>query len=132
LWQRPLAGALDELRISDAARYDGDFAPPASFARRRASPARAAGPPLLFPDGRARALPVELGTRKHLFLDDALIARSRNLTFSVHPPRLDPVALDGAPGWSSVVDDGAGGIRLYGECPGGMCVWLSRDGLRFE
>jgi hypothetical protein len=31
LWQRPLPGALDELRISDHAVYAGDFAPPASF-----------------------------------------------------------------------------------------------------
>lgn len=131
-WERPLAGALDELRISAAALYDGDFAPPGSFARRREQPAPPAGPPLLFPDGRPRSLPIELGGRKHLFLDDALVARSRNVAFSAHPPRLDPVTLHGSPGWGSVVDDGEGGIRLYGECPDGICVWLSRDGLRFE
>lgn len=135
-WERPLAGALDELRVSDDARYDADFPPPGSFARHPdpPPPPPPAGAPLLFPDGRSPPRTVELGARKHVFLDDALLARSEHLTFAVHPPRIEPVALDADVGWSSVVDDGEGGIRLYGECPdgGGTCVWISRDGLRFE
>jgi hypothetical protein len=43
--QRPLAGGLDELRISDVAEYVGDFTPPASFSR----PPRA-GQSLLLPE----------------------------------------------------------------------------------
>lgn len=132
-WQRPLAGALDELRISDAQVYAADFAAPASFARHPDAPRPLPeGPPLLFPDGRSPPRTIELGGRKHLFLDDALIARSEHLTFRAHPPRLEALPLAADPGWSTVVDDGEGGIRLYGECPGGTCVWLSRDGVAFE
>ncbi|MEB2345739.1 MAG: hypothetical protein OZ948_13485 [Deltaproteobacteria bacterium] len=132
-WERPLAGALDELRLSDAQVYAGDFAVPASFARHPGpAPALPEGPPLLFPDGRSPPRTIELGGRKHLFLDGALLARSDHVTFTAHPPRLEAAALAADPGWSTVVDDGEGGIRLYGECPGGTCVWLSRDGLRFE
>jgi hypothetical protein len=133
LWQRPLAGALDELRVSSAALYAADFAPPDSFARHPdGAPPLPPGPPLLFPDGRPAAHPVELGSRRHLFLDGALLARSEHLAFTAHPARLQELALAADPGWSSVVDDGAGGVRLYGECPGGTCVWISRDGERFE
>lgn len=132
-WQRPLQGALDELRLSDAQAYGGDFAVPASFARHPdPAPPLPEGPPLLFPDGRSPPRTIELGGRKHLFLDGALLARSDHVTFTAHPPRLEAAALAADPGWSTVVDDGEGGIRLYGECPGGTCVWLSRDGVTFE
>jgi len=133
VWQRPLAGALDELRVSDAPLYTADFTPPATFVRHpEPPPPLPAGPPLLFPDGRSPPRTIELGGRKHVFLDDALVARSEQIAFSAHPARLEELALDADPGWTSAVDDGEGGIRLYGECPGGTCVWSSRDGVHFE
>ena len=132
-WQRPLAGAIDELRISDEARYREDFAPPDSFSRHPADPPSFPdAPPLRFPDGRPTTSPIELGGDKHVFLDDALLARSEHVTFTPHPARLEEIVLGEGVGWSSVVEDEQGRIRLYGECPGGTCVWLSDDGIHFE
>jgi hypothetical protein len=133
LWQRPLAGALDELRVLDEARYRADFAPPASFTRRAGRPApRAETTSLRFSGAHAPTGPIDLGDTKHVFLDDALLARSQHVTFTAHPARLEEVVLEAGLGWSSVVEDEQGRIRLYGECPGGTCVWLSSDGVRFE
>lgn len=135
-WQRPLAGALDELRISDRQLYRGDFEPPGTFSRRLgaapAAVAREPGPPLLFPSDRPAPRPVELGGRRHLFVDDALIARSERIAFIAHPARVEEIVLPFGTGWSTVVEDGDGLIRLYGECHDGLCVWTSRDGVHFE
>jgi hypothetical protein len=75
---------------------------------------------------------VELGGRRHLFLDDALLAHSENITFRAHPARLEEVVLSVGTGWSTVIEDDDGVIRLYGECGDGLCVWTSRDGVHFE
>ena len=68
-----LVGALDEFRISSVVRYMHDFEPPASFSRNYGSnppmTGKADGPPLLF-DHDDSAGPIELGSRKHLFIDD--------------------------------------------------------------
>lgn len=132
-WERPLPGALDELRVSTAQRYaaGADFAPPASLARAGPAPRFPDAPPLRFPDGRSPPRTIELGGDKHVFLDDALLARHEQLTFRPHPARLEEIVLEADVGWATVVEDDEGRIRLYGECPGGTCVWLSEDGVRF-
>ena len=83
-----LHGLLDEMRLSDVVRYPAEFTPPESFSlnhRAAYEPARPDGPPLLFgPD--APEGPVQLGGRKHVFIDDALVARKENVTLTVNPP----------------------------------------------
>jgi hypothetical protein len=132
-WERPLPGAVDELRVSDAALYAADFAPPGSLSRRAGAPPPPppSGPPLRFPDGRSPPRTIELGGDKHVFLDDALLARHEHLRFQAHPARLEEVVLEADVGWASVVEDEAGRVRLYGECPGGTCLWLAEDGVHF-
>jgi hypothetical protein len=134
-WQRPLAGALDELRISDDVVYTGNFTPPASFSRMHNGTRRvvepAAGLPLLFGGETSRAPVVELGSRRHLFLDAALIARSENISFNAHPARVAERVLEGS-GWISVVDAGAQDIRLYANGPdNSLAVFVSKDGVHF-
>jgi len=135
-WDRPLAGALDELRLSDRALYRDEFAPPGSFSRHTGQPAPPVelvrGPPLQFPGGHAANAVTELGRHKHLFIDDALLARSENLSFTAHPARVEETVLPFGTGWSTVIEDEDGLIRLYGEGKDGVAVWTSRDGIRFE
>jgi hypothetical protein len=135
-WSRMLAGTLDELRISDDVVPAGDFPPPGSFskmhngARPRNEPV--AGPPLLFGPEATRAAVVELGSRRHLFLDDALIATRENITFTAHPVRVAEPVIEGS-GWISVVDAGPRDIRLYANGPDNtLAVFVSEDGVRFK
>ena len=131
-WTRPLAGAIDELRISDHAVYAADFSPPPSFSRmqREARPPPLAGPPLLFGNEAKKGV-IELGSRRHLFLDDALIAARENITFSPHPARMAERVVEGS-GWISVVDAGPQDIRLYLNGPqNSLAVLVSKDGVSF-
>ncbi len=135
LWQRPLAGALDELRISTHAVYRAAFAPPGSFSRRldgsQPPVALQKGPPLQFPGGKPANPVVELAGHKHLFIDDALLARTENLSFTAHPARIEEIVLGHGTGWTTVVEGDDGLIRLYGEAQGGVGVWTSKDGVNF-
>jgi hypothetical protein len=149
-----LAGLLDEVRLSDTVRYSADFLPPGSFsfnyAARAPRPARPNGPPLLF-GPEAPAGPVALGGRKHLFIDDVLIATQENVRLVVNPPiskqatdfRSDqpwePTPRHGAsqPDVASVWDEGEE-IRLFytnggmwGGKPHAVGLATSRDGLRW-
>ncbi|MHC4621888.1 MAG: LamG-like jellyroll fold domain-containing protein, partial [Planctomycetota bacterium] len=93
---KDLDALLDELRFSDTIRYCSDFEAPASFSRNYGAgagrPAAPTGPPLLFPDGKASE-PVQLGSRKHLFIDDILVGKKSNVWLSVNPPA-DPQQLN--------------------------------------
>jgi hypothetical protein len=132
-WERPLAGVLDELRISRGSIYRAAFARPGSFSRRlgQAAPVLQKGPPLQFPGGRLKGEVAELAGHKHLFIDDALIARGEHLTFTAHPARIEETVLPHGTGWTTVIEDDDGLIRLYGESSGGVAVWTSRDGINF-
>lgn len=131
-WGRALAGAIDELRVSDHAAYAADFPPPGSFSRvnRAARPAPPAGLPLLF--GReAKTGVLDLGSRRHLFLDDALLAARTHITLTPHPARVAEPVVEGS-GWISVVDAGPQDIRLYLQGPqSSLAVLVSKDGVNF-
>ena len=131
-WARPFPGAIDELRISDHAVYTADFSPPASFSRmqREQRPPPLAGLPLLF-GAQAKAAVLELGSRRHLFLDDALIASRENVTFTPHPALMAERVVEGS-GWISIVDAGPQDIRLYLQGPeSSLAVLVSKDGVTF-
>ena len=86
-WGRPLGGRIDELRFSAGQVYEGAFDPPASFAPPSHNVLLKRGPPLLFADLPAGEAPIQLGSRKHLFIDDAIVATMKNGRFVVNPPR---------------------------------------------
>jgi len=134
LWERALAGAVDELRISDEVVYRGPFPPPGSLARKRSKPVAKPGLPLLFGSEASRVGPVPLGARKHLFLDEALVASAVGVRFVPNPPRWAELVIpDGARGHMSVVEDEDGLIRLYYEGPEhSLAVMVSRDGVHWE
>lgn len=133
LWNRPFHGALDELRFSDHQVYDSEFALPESFSNRhsRAMTSLRAGPPLLFDPGPGG--PIELGSRTHLLLDDALVAEAKNVTFVPNPPKRLEKVLDEIRGHLSVVEDETGELRLYGQGPeDSLAVFTSRDGVHWD
>ncbi len=140
LWRDPLAGRIDELRFSATALYSSAFTPPGSFSPLSNGQARVAqltaGPALLF-GGDTPAGPIRLEGRKHLFIDDALLAESRDITFTVNPARLEEVVIDNIQGsfrkHINVIEDEKGRIRIYhGVKDDFLAVDISDDGLHFR
>ena len=128
-------GAIDELRVSDTADYGADFAPPASFSRMHNGSAAHADASRRarrkFSRAESPGVRIDLGSRRHLFLDDALIAKRENITFTAHPARVTERVMQGS-GWISVVDAGPEDIRLYANGPENtLAVFLSKDGVNF-
>lgn len=136
-WKRPLAGVLDEMRFSRGIVYARNFPLPGSLAPPTPPVKLIKGDPLLFaPDSKQTGV-VPLGSRKHVFIDDALFERSENISFAVHPPKRIERVLEGIEGQFrkhlTVVEDEQGMIRLYNAGPDDyLMVHVSRDGVRFD
>jgi Concanavalin A-like lectin/glucanases superfamily len=136
-WGDPLPGRIDELRFSDHQVYTAAFTAPASFSvtygKGLPKVELRAGPPLLFGQAVDRGRVVDLGSRKHLFLDGALIAEMQGITFTPNPPRRAEKVLDHVRGHLSMVQDETGLLRLYYRGEGdGLAVMTSRDGVHWE
>ncbi len=148
---------LDEYRISDVVRYAGaEIPPPDTFSRNHAGEPRPAnrpdGPPLLFAGDHPTPATVALGSRKHVFIDGALVESSNNLAFRPQPPQSrevtdfrntkawEPTPRMGStiPDVCSVWDEGDEIRMLYtnsgmwGGKPHAFCLAVSRDGLHWE
>jgi hypothetical protein len=129
-------GAFDELRVSRVARYTGDFQPKThsmNFGDSAPPPAQPSGPPPL--DFNEDV--VKLGSRKHLFFDDALIASRHGLEFTVNPPIAPQVIDPQMPGGDHTFFDNGGKVALF--APAGYegredfaHFWLSDDGVNFR
>jgi Concanavalin A-like lectin/glucanases superfamily len=142
-WEHPLPGPIDELRFSRGQVYRGSFTPPSSFAPARLHPSpKKIDRPLLWGPKSTDADPVNdrrpipLGNRKHVFLDDALIAEMENCEFTVNPPRKAEQVFDNITGalrkHLTVVEDEEGLIRIYyGVEHDHLAVRVSRDGVNF-
>ncbi|MDZ7721778.1 MAG: LamG-like jellyroll fold domain-containing protein [candidate division KSB1 bacterium] len=90
LWEHPLQGKIDELRFSDDVIYTNEFNPPESFSsiyqEGYVADQLEKGPPLLFDDESRDDTPLQLGGRKHLFIDDAFLETVGDVEFTVNPP----------------------------------------------
>jgi len=135
-------GMIDELRLSDVVRYTGNFAVPGSFSRNYGPNAPklavANGPPLLFAPDSPKGI-VKLGSRKYLFIDDALIDTKRNVQLTCNPPT-DRKNLNFRPkksSWRASVVDVDGKVYMYipegyGSEKGITRLMISKDGINFE
>ena len=89
-WKRPLPGRIDELRFSEGMVYNADFKLPGSFSylydQSLPEITLKKADPLLFTTEKASDYPIQIGTRKHLFIDDAIIEEMGDLNFVVNPP----------------------------------------------
>ena len=152
--RQEIEGLLDEMRISSDVRYRETFTPPASFSHNYGPNATGApgpsGPPLLFDGGKA-AFTVDLGTRKHVFLDDVLLDRQEGVALTANPPtKFDVTDFRNDRPWeptprfgaavsdiAGIWDDGDGLGMIYtnggmwGGKPHAVCFATSRDGLRW-
>jgi hypothetical protein len=136
-----LHATFDEFRISNIVRYSGNFDSPRTFSRNYSpnapKPAAADGPPLLFATNSPKGI-VRLGSRKHLFIDDALLDSKQNVRLVCNPPR-DRQELNFWPeksAWRPSVVDVDGKIFMYapesyGSDKGNTHLRISTDGLNF-
>ncbi len=140
-WGRALPGALDELRFSKGQVYAAAFTPPGSFVTDPDAGAPARKPvitqPLLFIAATPPDAAVDLGSRRHLLIDDALFPVHQGVTFEPEPPHRVELAFEIKGSFRkhvTVIEDGEGVIRLYS--PVGkedrLAVRTSRDGLHFD
>ncbi|MCS7025073.1 MAG: LamG domain-containing protein [Bryobacteraceae bacterium] len=136
-WLRPLPGRVDEMRISDQVLYRGSFTPPSSFSLtysgRLPELQLQKGLPLLFGAGSLDQRVIPLLSRKHLFLDDALIERMKGIQFVVNPPVRKEKVFENLRGHLSMVEDEQGRIRIYyREKNDWLGVVWSANGVDFE
>jgi len=136
-WNQPISGAIDELRISTGQVYRGtSFRTPGSFAPKSLEVELHAGPPLLFSENEPSEQVLDLGQRKHLFIDDKLLVEIKNADFVVNPPRRAERVLGNIKGpfrkHLTVVDDPDNVIRIYNSVEHDhLAVSISRDGIHF-
>jgi hypothetical protein len=141
LWGRPLQGRLDELRFSRGMVYTKKFKPPGSFSpsltgiEGKASLKK--GMPLLFGPMAEKREVIALGGRKHLFIDDAMIAEMKDVQFTVNPPRLEERVIDGIIGsyrkHLTVIEDEEGLIRMYNSVSDDyLQIMVSKDGVHWD
>lgn len=140
-WAAPLPGALDELRFSRGQAYTAAFTPPGSLVPDPDLGAPAVAPkinqPLLFADTPAADAVTALGSRKYLFVDDALFPAHQEVRFVPTPPLREELVYPVKGSFRKhvvAVDDGQGEIRIY--APIGkkdqLGVFVSKDGTHFE
>jgi hypothetical protein len=83
-----MQGMVDEIRVSRIACYSSNFIPE-SFSKNYGPPAPepaiANGPPLLF-DPDPASIPLNFGSRKYVFIDDAIIDTQSNLQITMNRP----------------------------------------------
>jgi hypothetical protein len=132
-----LDGYIDEIRISSVARYSASFSPPSSFSYNYGANAPtnavANGPAILFSTNAPTGV-VQLGSRRHLFLDGVLIDTTNNVQWKVNVPRVEPMAQSFS-GDLNVIDH-AGEVWFvtpdgYESSQGLVSIWESADGTNF-
>jgi hypothetical protein len=140
-WNRPLPGRIDELRFSEGMVYDSDFKVPGSFSylHDQSLPKikLKKADPLLFASKKTGDFPIQIGSRRHLFIDDALIEEMRDLKFVVNPPlRMERVIGDIEGSFRkhlNVLEDDDGLLRLYNSVSDDyLAVRISKDGIHWE
>jgi len=95
------------------------------------------GPSLLFDGSTPEDQPFDLGNRKHVFIDDALLTDLDGCQLVVNPPRKAERVLDDIQGsfrkHLTVVEDETGVIRIYNSLNDDyLAVFRSVDGVHFD
>ncbi|MFO1431042.1 MAG: LamG-like jellyroll fold domain-containing protein [Candidatus Competibacteraceae bacterium] len=155
-----LDGLLDEMRFSNTVRYSNNnnnnwFPVPGSFARNYSEnaprPAVRTGPPLLFGGSAPTNDSVQLGGRKYVFIDDALLDTKDNVALELNSLNLAELRKDltlvisatdmipfqpGHGDWRETIYDHDGKVYLfindsYTSQYGISRLYVSKDGLNF-
>jgi hypothetical protein len=139
-----MEGKIDELRISNISRYNSNFIPKSfsmNFGVFAPEPAKANGPPLLF-DPDPVSDPLNIGSRKYVFIDDAIIDTKSNMQITMNQPfNKQPLKLDfeiKKSAWRPSVFD-VNGDKIFMPIPesyssneGLTFLAISEDGLTFR
>lgn len=140
-WLHPLPGAIDEFRVSQGLVPEEEMGRATSLVPHpdcgRPAEAFAVEQPLLFPEGGSPSVPINLGSRKHLLIDDSLFSVNRGVTFRPVPPQQVELVYEVEGSFRkhlTVVEDEEGMIRIYNPIgrEDRLGVRLSRDGVNFE
>ena len=138
-WQNPLQGKIDELRFSEGLIYSADFDVPGSLSYLYDGSLTKndlkSGLPLLFQND-ANGSPYYVGSRKHLFIDGALIDKTTDIQFSVNPPRKAEIIMENIQGsfrkHLNVIEDENGLLRMYNAVDNDyLAVRTSKDGINW-
>jgi len=137
-----MSGMVDEMRISRVVRYTGNFAP-VSFSRNYGAgalpPSVANGLPLLFDTGPV-SIQLEIGGRKHVFIDAAIIDTMSDVQITMNQPYgkqaiIKDFSIEKSAWRPSVFDvDGVVYMAIpegYGSTTGPTYLATSPDGLNF-
>jgi hypothetical protein len=135
-------GMMDEIRLSDVVRYSRNFGIVDTYSRNYGAhvpkPAVANGPPLLFGKDAPKGV-VKLGSRKHVFIDDAIIEKMEDVSLVCNPPtkRQDLNFIPDDSDWRATVVDVDGKVYMYipdgyGRGPGLTRLRISEDGVNFK
>jgi hypothetical protein len=135
------SGMFDELRLSDVIRYSGNFSVPGSFSRNYGTsphpPAVPDGLGLLFSPDAPPDPVLRLGSRKHVFIDDALVETMNDVKLTMNRPiRDDTDVVVGHPRWRPGVFDKDGAVHMvipdsYESEKGSVLLLTSDDGVHF-
>ncbi len=135
-WKNRLGGALDELEFYAGIKYATKFEMPVSKAIQldKNMPLKK-GLPLLFANDNDAV--INLGSRKHLFIDNAFIEKINDAKFVVNPStKMERVMGDIKGSFRkhlTVVEDEEGLIRIYNSVEDDyLAVYTSKDGVHFE
>jgi hypothetical protein len=136
-WKNPMSGRIDELCFSEGLKYQSDFNPPNSMSyvtSQQIVPKKVAAKQLLFSEEQS---PIQLGNRKYLFIDDALVDKSENVIYSVNPPKLAERVIENIRGpfrkHLNVLEDENGLLRMYNAVDDDyLAVRTSKDGINWE
>ena len=140
---RGMSGLVDEIRVSNVARYSSNFTPQ-TFSRNYGNdapkPSTANSLPLLFAPDSDTAKVIHLGSRKHLFVDDVILDTKSNVNIVMNQPygkQLIYGFVVGNSAWRPSVYDVNGEINMAipdgsGSTSGIVRLATSSDGIHFE
>jgi len=136
LWKNSLQGKIDELRFSEGLVYTEEYTNPQSYQFDYKKDKLVKGPSLLFDNDSNKNKPLNLGNRKHLFIDDAFLAEVGDIKFKVNPPKKEELVIGNIKGpfrkHLTVVKDEKGLIRIYNSVEDDyLQVLTSKDGIHF-
>lgn len=137
-WKNPLPGQLDEVEFFEGIKYQKNFKKPQSKSNiiNKQPLALKKGLPLLFAEKSSE--PLNLGDRKHVFIDDVFIeSKDEALKFVVNPPKKMELVIENIKGQFrkhlTVIEDEKGVIRIYNSINDDyLAVRTSKDGVHFE
>lgn len=137
-WENPLPGILDELEFYKGLKRSGYFKPLITDESVSQIIKNKDGMPLLFSEKNLESKVIELGNRKHLFIDDVLIEKmDTDIRFVVNPPKKMERVIGDIKGefrkHLTVLEDEEGNIRLYNSLENDfLALFISKDGINFE